>query len=226
MFDEIARGGCGTGERRRGGECESSDSTHSVHDRRALRQFTRGFTVSSDANLSRSFFFPFSPLPFIRPPSSIPLPPPSSFTPLYIQRCFNADRFSRDLFFSLFLFLFFFPFPFYLLELHSRENGVGLLEKLSREIRTVSKIILKNFRRKIEEGSLSVSLWSGYVREELFSRRDETFRAHDAAASLRALASPVHFSDNDEQTPIPGVSLELALMTIQRNSHQGNVAES
>lgn len=28
------------------------DSTHSVHDRRALRQFTRGFTVSSDASLS------------------------------------------------------------------------------------------------------------------------------------------------------------------------------
>lgn len=112
MFDEIARGGCGTGERRRGGECESSDSTHSVHDRRALRQFTRGFTVSSDANLSRSFFFPFSPLPFIRPPSSIPLPPPSSFTPLYIQRCFNADRFSRDLFFSpLSLSFFFFLSP-------------------------------------------------------------------------------------------------------------------
>lgn len=111
MFDEIARGGCGTGERRRGGECESSDSTHSVHDRRALRQFTRGFTVSSDANLSRSFFFPFSPLPFIRPPSSIPLPPPSSFTPLYIQRCFNADRFSRDLFFFPLSLSFFFSFP-------------------------------------------------------------------------------------------------------------------
>lgn len=97
--------GCGTGE----GGCESSDSTHSVHDRRALRQFTRGFTVSSDANLSPSFF-PFSPLPFIRSPSSILLPLPSSFTPLYIQRCFNVGRFSRDLFFSSFSFFFFF-FP-------------------------------------------------------------------------------------------------------------------
>lgn len=226
MFDEIARGGCGTGERRRGGECESSDSTHSVHDRRALRQFTRGFTVSSDANLSRSFFFHF--LPFL---SSVHLLPSPSH-PLLLSRRFIFNvvlmpTVSREIFFfPLFLFLFFFPFPFYLLELHSRENGVGLLEKLSREIRTISKIILKNFRRKIEEGSLSVSLWSGYVREELFSRRDETFRAHDAAASLRALASPVLFSDNDEQTPIPGVSLEFALMTIQRNSHQGNVAES
>lgn len=73
--------------------CESSDSTHSVHDRRALRQFTRGFTVSSDASLSRSFFHfplpPFHPSAFFHSPSS--------FTPLYIQRCFNAHRFSRDL---------------------------------------------------------------------------------------------------------------------------------
>lgn len=88
------------------GGCESSDSTHSVHDRRALRQFTRGFTVSSDASLSRSFFH-FPPLPFIRPPTSISPPLfPSSFTPLYIQRCFNANRFSRGLFFSLFFFFF------------------------------------------------------------------------------------------------------------------------
>lgn len=116
--------GCGTGE----GGCESSDSTHSVHDRRALRQFTRGFTVSSDANLSPSFF-PFSPLPFIRSPSSILLPLPSSFTPLYIQRCFNVGRFSRDLFFSPFSFFFFFfsPPPSFSNCIHES----GLLEKLS-----------------------------------------------------------------------------------------------
>lgn len=138
--------GCGAGE----GGCESSDSTHSVHDRRALRQFTRGFTVSSDANLSPSFF-PFSPLPFIRSPSSILLPLPSSFTPLYIQRCFNVGRFSRDLFFSSFSFFFFFS-PSYLLELHSRE------------------IIFKNFRVKLGEGpslfhpvSVSLSLRSRRV---------------------------------------------------------------
>lgn len=129
MFDEIARGGV---ERGRGG-CESRDSTHSVHDRRALRQFTRGFTVSSDANLSPSFF-PFSPLPFIRSPSSILLPLPSSFTPLYIQRCFNVGRFSRDLFFSSFSFFFFFFFPSYLLELHSRERVVGEIIELSRKL--------------------------------------------------------------------------------------------
>lgn len=105
------RGGCGTGERRRGGECESSDSTHSVHDRRALRQFTRGFTVSSDANLSRSFFFHF--LPFL---SSVHLLPSPSH-PLLLSRRFIFNvvlmpTVSREIFFfPLFLFLFFFSFP-------------------------------------------------------------------------------------------------------------------
>lgn len=108
MFDEIARGGCGTGERRRGGECESSDSTHSVHDRRALRQFTRGFTVSSDANLSRSFFFHF--LPFL---SSVHLLPSPSH-PLLLSRRFIFNvvlmpTVSREIFFfPSFSFFFFF----------------------------------------------------------------------------------------------------------------------
>lgn len=111
MFDEIARGGCGTGERRRGGECESSDSTHSVHDRRALRQFTRGFTVSSDANLSRSFFFHF--LPFL---SSVHLLPSPSH-PLLLSRRFIFNvvlmpTVSREIFFfPSFSFFFFFLSP-------------------------------------------------------------------------------------------------------------------
>lgn len=151
--------GCGTGE----GGCESSDSTHSVHDRRALRQFTRGFTVSSDANLSPSFF-PFSPLPFIRSPSSILLPLPSSFTPFYIQRCFNVGRFSRDLFFSPFSFFFFFFHSLLPSRIAFTRAGCW------RNYRTVSEIIFKNFRVKLGEGpsllhpvSVSLSLRSRRV---------------------------------------------------------------